>query len=83
MSARKIRSLLKKKGIKVESITFQRSCPVPEGYASGYDLEFSDETVDELVDANFQNINSFMEFGAFKEVEAWIKSIQVMEAINE
>lgn len=75
MSARKIRSLLKKKGIEVESIIFQRSYPVPEGYASGYDLEFSDETVDELFDRGFHNIDSFMEFGVLSEVERWIESI--------
>lgn len=75
MSARKIRSLLKKKGVKVESIVFQRGCPVPEGYASGYDLEFSDETVDELFDAGFHNIETYMEFGGLEEVEMWIDSI--------
>lgn len=79
MSARKIRALLKKKGIKAESITFQRSCPVPEGYASGYDLEFSDETVDKLFDVGFHNIDSFMEFGALEEVETWIKSIPIKD----
>lgn len=75
MSARKIRGLLKKKGIKAESITFQRSCPVPEGYASGYDLEFSDETVDKLFDAGFHNIETCMEFGGLEEVKMWIDSI--------
>ena len=76
MSKIKIESLLKAKGIKAETIEYQRSCPTPSGYAKGWDLGFSEKTEDDVWCADRKcNFEMFMEFGELNEVVEWIKTI--------
>lgn len=80
MSKRQIEKLLKNKGIVAENIEFQRSYPVPEGYASGWDIEFSEETEDKVWCADKEcNFETFMEFGSLKEVTDWIEKLPVIK----
>jgi hypothetical protein len=48
MSKAKIEAALKKKGITPEELYFERSEPTPSGYAHGWTIEFSEETVSAL-----------------------------------
>lgn len=79
MSKKKIEKLLKEKGIKAETIEYQRGCPVPEGYANGWDLGFTEKTEDDVWCADKEcNFEMFMEFGSLKEVTDWIKTLPVI-----
>jgi len=79
MSKKKIEKLLKEKGIKAEIIEYQRGCPVPEGYANGWDLGFSEKTEDDVWCAAKEcGIEMLMEFGSLKEVIDWIETLPVM-----
>lgn len=48
MSKTKIEAALRKKGITPEELYFERSEPTPSGYAHGWTIEFSEETVNAL-----------------------------------
>ena len=76
MSKLKIEALLKEKGIKAETIEYQRSCPTPSGYGKGWDLGFSEKTEDNVwcADKNC-HFETFMEFDGLNEVIKWIKTI--------
>ena len=79
MSKKKIEKLLKAKGIEAETIEYQRGCPVPEGYASGWDLSFSEKTEDDVWCADREcKFETFMEFGRLKEVVDWIETLPVI-----
>jgi hypothetical protein len=79
VSKKKIEKLLKAKGIKAETIEYQRGCPVPEGYASGWDLGFTEKTEDDVWNSDREcNFEMFMEFGSLKEVTDWIKTLPVI-----
>lgn len=81
MSKQKIEKLLKEKGIEAETIEYQRSCPVPEGYASGWDLSFTEKTEDAVWCSDREcNFEMFMEFGSLKEVTDWIKTLPTIKA---
>ena len=79
MSKKKIERLLKVKGIHAEFIEYQRGCPVPEGYANGWDLSFSEETEDKVWCADREcNFEMFMEFDNLKEVIDWVETLPVI-----
>ena len=79
MSKRKILAKLKQKGYTPSEVVYVRSCPVPEGYASGWDISFSYDS-DELEDKVYNispdtDFSYFMEFGDINEVYAWIDQL--------
>jgi len=81
MSKRKIEAALKKKNIKAENIEFQRSCPVPEGYATGWDLEFSEATEYKVWQADKEcEFSMFEEFDSLKAVLDWIEKLPVIDS---
>ena len=44
MSKRKILAAFKKKNIPVVHVQYMRGCPTPSGYASGWDIEITEDT---------------------------------------
>lgn len=75
MSKRKILSALKKKGIVPLHIEYVRGDVVPEGYANGWDIEFSDEDGDLAFDLGFVGLDGFMQFDTTQEVLEYIDKI--------
>lgn len=76
MSKREIEKRLKAKGITAENIEFQRSCPVPGGHASGWDLEFSEATEDKVWEADKScEFSMFEEFDSLNDVYAFIETL--------
>jgi hypothetical protein len=53
VSKRKILAALKKKNIPVERVVYMRGVPTTSGYASGWDIEITEETENRLFDAGF------------------------------
>lgn len=68
MSKRKILAALKKKGIEPVDIEYVRGDVVPEGYANGWDIEFSEATDIAVWDAGFKRMECFMQFDTTQEV---------------
>ena len=76
MSKRKILAALMKKNIEPTGIEYVRGCPVPEGYADGWELEFSEELEDQVYDLNPKcEFETFKEFDSLKEVLEWINTL--------
>ena len=76
MSKIKIEKALKAKGITATHIEYQRGCPVPEGYASGWYLEFDEETEDAMWDLdNCCSFFTYNEFDSLKQVMCWIEKL--------
>jgi len=79
MSKRKIVAALKRKNIYPLSVEFQRSCPTPYGYATGWDLEFSEELEELIYDLDCEcKFNTFMEFDDLNTTLEWIKTLPVV-----
>jgi hypothetical protein len=80
MSKVKILSALAKKNIVPLEVLFDRSCPTPDGYASGWDIEFSDETEDAVFLADKKcELTNFMEFDNLKAVMNFIKTVPKLD----
>ena len=76
MSKRKILSALKKKGITPVSVEYVRSNPVPEGNASGWDIEFGRNVDDAVYEINPKcGLDCFMELDDLKSVMDFIETI--------
>lgn len=76
MSKRKIETALKKKGILAERIEYIRSCPVPEGNASGWDIDLSEEMDEKIFDADPSvDSSTVMEFDDLSQVFNWIEAL--------
>lgn len=81
MSKREIEKRLKAKGITAENIEYQRSCPVPEGHAKGWDLEFSEDTEEEVWDADRNcEFSMFNEFDSLEAVYDFIETLPNLTA---
>tara|TARA_R110000851_G_C12685132_1_gene524293 strand:+ start:248 stop:523 length:276 start_codon:yes stop_codon:yes gene_type:complete len=79
MSQRKIRQSLKVKGIPVIDVFYERSAPVPEGYASGYSLEFSEECVELIFDMdNLTSIEEYMDFDFLDDVLQFLDTLPTL-----
>ncbi len=78
MSKRKILAALKKKNIPVERVQYMRGEPTPSGYANGWDIEITDETVGRLYDAGFSNCSQFNEIDTTEEVIDWISTMPTL-----
>ena len=79
MSAKKIRALLKKKNIPVIAIAFQKSCPTPSGYASGYNLEFSEDVEESVCSKDMEcEFHTFMEFDNLQDVITFIDTLPTL-----
>lgn len=80
MSKTKIISALKAKGYTPLDIQYQRSCPVPEGYASGWDLEFDEATEELVYKADWRcKFTTFMEFDNLKAVMDWVDTLPTIK----
>lgn len=55
MSKKQIQKELLKKGI-IANVDYIRNEPTPTGYAKGWDIIFSDESYDKLMDINFDGV---------------------------
>jgi hypothetical protein len=76
MSKRQILAALKKKNIYPVNVEYQRSCPTPSGYASGWDIELSDEAEIYIGQINPDiEVSTFMEFDSLEDVLEWINEI--------
>ena len=76
MSKKKIKTLLKAKGINAKRIEYMRGDPVPEGFANGWDLDFSDETEDAVFEADNQcGFSTFMQFDNLSDVCEFIDGL--------
>ncbi|MBL4832635.1 MAG: hypothetical protein JKY26_01565 [Pseudomonas sp.] len=80
MSKIKIEAALKRKGITAKNIEYQHSCPVPEGLASGWDIEFSEE-MEYLVWAADEScgFSTFEEFDSLNSALNWIKKLPIIK----
>ena len=82
MSKAKIKKALEVKGITAVNIEYERSVPVPEGYAKGWLLEFSDTMVNNIWEAKSRtNFYMTMEFDTLYEVMNWIAGLPNLKAI--
>ncbi|MBL4904318.1 MAG: hypothetical protein JKY62_16970 [Desulfocapsa sp.] len=82
MSKVKIEKALKVKGITAVNIEYERGCPVPESKANGWLLEFSDDTEDDIWEANNDaQFYTSMEFDTLFEVMNWIAGLPNLKAI--
>lgn len=76
MSKRQILAALKKKNIYPVNVEYQRSCPTPSGYASGWDIELSDTAESYIEQINPEvEVSTFMEFDSLEDVLEWIDEI--------
>lgn len=76
MSKRKILSELKKKNIHPLCVNFERSSPTPQGYASGWDIEFSESDEDSVYMQDKKcKFDTFMEFESLSDVIKFIKTL--------
>ena len=79
MSARKINKALKVKNINVESVIFDRSCPTPSGYASGYSLVFSNKVIDAVWELNHSvHIANYVELDTLEDVLNWVGTLPAL-----
>jgi len=81
MTKRKIESALQKKGIEADRIEYIQGSPTPTGYASGWEVDLSDEVEDAIyiADPNVKADN-FMEFDTSLDVMKWIKKLPDLNA---
>lgn len=84
MSSRKIKALLKRKGIVATRVEYERGCPTPSGYANGYSLEFNEETEIAVFDAKpvLGIIDMYMEFDTAEDVYKFIENLPTIETPN-
>lgn len=77
MSSRKIKQLLKQKGITPIEVRYERGCPTPYGYANGYSLEFDDDTEDRVfsLKPELGIIETYMDFDTTEQVYDWIETL--------
>tara|TARA_R110000744_G_scaffold55482_1_gene117275 strand:- start:350 stop:601 length:252 start_codon:yes stop_codon:yes gene_type:complete len=76
MSQRKIRQVLKRKGISIIDAYYERDAVVPEGYACGWSLEFSEDCVEEIFNIDDSNdIEEFMDFDTIAEVLLFLDTL--------
>jgi len=79
MSKRKILAALRKKNIEPISITYERGCPTPIGYADGWELEFSERIEELIYDLNPKiELDTFMEFDSLREVLDWVDTLPAL-----
>ncbi len=75
MSKRKIERLLKAKGIKADRIEYMRGEPTPSGYANGWDIDFSEETEEEVYVAGNSELECYMQFDTANDVYEFIEQL--------
>lgn len=75
MSKRKIVAALKRKNIPFIKIKYARGCPTPSGYASGWDIEISEETEIKLFEAGFSKCSTMNEIDTTEQALEWIGSM--------
>ena len=75
MTKRKILTALKKKNVPVERVEYMRGQPTPSGYASGWDIEVTEETENKLFDAGFSDCEMINEIDTTNEVIEWVESM--------
>ncbi len=84
MSCLKIKAKLKSKGIYPVNIEYVYGDVTPSGLASGYDIEFTEETVDLVYEASPTSyFDSFVEMGGIKEVLEWVDSLPDISAFTK
>ena len=84
MSSRKIIAAFKRKNIVPYHVEYMRCCPVPEGYASGWDIiliVLIDATVAALFDKGFTDCECYNERDHIEEVLEWIESMPVIMSL--
>tara|TARA_Y100001949_G_C15897486_1_gene291043 strand:+ start:460 stop:795 length:336 start_codon:yes stop_codon:yes gene_type:complete len=83
MSRRNIESALKAKGITALRIEYMRSCPTPSGYASGWDIEITEETENKIYEANPEvESSTYMEFYSLSDVLKWVEELPDLSSIG-
>lgn len=76
MSKIKVQSILKKKSIQVESISYIRGCPTPCGYANGWEVELSCKITDKIYElTQDENIFNLMEFDNVSKMLEWANNL--------
>ncbi|MCL1126725.1 hypothetical protein [Shewanella surugensis] len=79
MSARKIKSALTKKNIPVERVEYVRGCPTPSGYANGWDIDISEETVEQIyMKDEVASPEQNNEFDTLSDVLDWVESLPAL-----
>lgn len=79
MSARKIKSALTKKNIPVERVEYVRGCPTPSGYANGWDIDISEETVEQIyMKDEVASPEQNNEFDTLADVLDWVESLPAL-----
>lgn len=79
MSKRKILAALKKKNIPVVRVEYMRGQPTPSGYANGWDIEITEDTVNSLFDAGFSNCEQLNEIDTTDDVIDWINTMPTLD----
>lgn len=81
MSKRKVLAALKDKNIVTTRVEYCRGCPVPGGYASGWDIDLSDEVVDAIYYKEPEcAVSNFLEFDSLEQVMGWIETLPKLPA---
>lgn len=77
MSASKIKKKLLSKGIVPIEVCYERNSIVPEGYACGYSLRFTQETEDAVFELKpkLGLLETYMEFDTAQQVYDWIEEL--------
>jgi len=78
MSKRKILAALKKRNIPIVRVEYIRGQPTPSGYANGWDVEITEETVNKLFDAGFINCEQVNEIDTTDGVIDWINTMPTL-----
>lgn len=78
MSKRKILAAFKKKNIPVARVEYMRGCPTPSGYANGWDIEITEDTVNRLFDTGFSNCEQLNEIDTTDDTIAWINTMPTL-----
>jgi len=82
MSRRKILAALKKKNIPAERVEYIRGDPTPSGYADGWDIDMSEDTVDKLFEAGFIRCQEDNQVDTTDEAIEWIESMPALKPNN-
>lgn len=75
MSKEKIERLLKAKNIPTIRVEYETGCPVPGGFASGWSIDITEETEDDLFRKGFLDCQTMMEFDSLSAVTDWIETL--------
>jgi len=79
MSKRKILAALKKKNIPSERVEYIRGDPTPSGYANGWDIDLSEDTVNKLFDAGLILCQEYNQIDTTDEAIEWVENMPTLK----